>query len=236
MNQEMPSAVSDELLNAFVDDELDAAEKTRLLNKMAEDTGLRERVCQLWQVKELLRGAYPLQANPAGRNKRTGLPPGRYGRALAAGLMLAVGSAMGWIAHSEHDGRGGLQLSARQMAEGKVILHLASSDPDRLKVALDEAEELSREHDKSGKPVQIELLANDAGLALVRADTSPYAERVEALIKAHGNLSFLACNNGIEKLRTAGVEVRLLPHVAVAPSALDQIMMRLQQGWTYVQV
>lgn len=228
--------VSDELLNAFVDDELDAAEKARLLNRMAESPGLRERTCQLWQIKEQVRGAYPLRGTPTNGRKNLASPLSRYSQALAASLVLALGAALGWIAHDEQGGRAGLQLSARQVAEGKVILHLASSDPERLKAALDEAEALAQEHDKSGRPVRVEVLANGGGINLLRADVSPYAVRVESLAKQHSNLSFLACNTAIERLRQTGEDVRLLPHVAIAPSALDQIMMRLQQGWAYVQV
>jgi hypothetical protein len=236
MSMDKTGEVSDELLNAFVDDELDAAEKARLLNRMADNSGLRERVCQLWQIKEQVRSAYPLQGVPVVERKKRASPLSRASQALAASLVLSLGAAMGWLAHGEQSSAVGLQLTARQMADGKVILHLASSDPERLKAALDEAEELSQEHDKSGHFVQVELLVNDGGLNLVRADASPYASRIAALTQAHGNLSFLACNNGIEKLRAAGVDVKLLPHVAIAHSALDQIMMRLQQGWTYVPV
>jgi intracellular sulfur oxidation DsrE/DsrF family protein len=236
MSMEKTREVSDELLNAFVDDELDAAEKARLLNRMAESPGLRERICQLWQIKEQVRGAYPLQGAPTKGRKNLASPLGRYSQALAASLVLAVGAALGWIAHDEQGGRAGLHLTERQVAEGKVILHLASSDPDRLKATLDEAEALSQEHDKSGRPVRVEVLANGGGINLLRASVSPYAERVESLAKQHSNLSFLACNTAIERLRENGADVRLLPHVAIAPSALDQIMMRLQQGWTYVQV
>jgi hypothetical protein len=236
MSTEKTCEVSDELLNAFVDDELDAAEKARLLNRMADSAALRERVCQLWQIKEQVRSAYPVLGAPTTGRKTLGSSLSRTRQALAASLVLAVGAAMGWLAHDEQSSPAGLQLTARQVAEGKVILHLASSDPERLKAALDEAETLSQEHDKSGRPVRVELLTNGGGIDLLRADVSPYAERIETLSRAHANLSFLACASAIEKARASGADVTLLPHVAIAPSALDQIMMRLQQGWTYVQV
>jgi intracellular sulfur oxidation DsrE/DsrF family protein len=37
-------------------------------------------------------------------------------------------------------------------------------------------------------------------------------------------------------LRLQGVNVDLLPDVKVAPSALGEVMTRLRQGWTYIQV
>ena len=236
MNEEQ-KPVSDEMLNAFVDDELDATEKARLLELMAADATLRGRVCQLWQVKEMVRGAWPAVA-PSPPKVR---PPSRfqrYSQALAASLVLTLGALVGWMAHEEksHPQTSGVQLDARKMDEGKVILHLASNDPDRFQAALDEAEELSRSRDRMGRPVRVELLANAGGINLVRAGGSPHAERIAALQKAYRNLSFTACANAIEQMRLNGVDVRLLPEVHVAPTALDQIMMRLQQGWTYIQV
>ena len=232
--------VSDELLNAFVDNELDAEEKSRLLNHMVEDASgqLRERVCQLWQLKELVRSAYPQpeKALPS-RNKRGGTAFGRYSQALAASLMLTLGTALGWFAHEGGQRTSaGQNLAARQSAEGKVILHLASSDPGKLKAALDEAEELSQRRDRTGSPVQVELVANEGGLTLFRADVSPYARRIESMNKTHENITFIACNNTIGTLRKAGVEVKLLPHVEVSPSVIDEILTRVQHGWTYVRI
>jgi len=234
--------VSDELLNAFVDDELDAAEKSRLLDRMVNDASaqLRSRVCQLWHLKELVRNAYPQEEALAPLSEKRGAPRGlplrRYSQALAAGLVLSMGAAMGWFAHEGKGTPPGLGLTAGQMAGGKIILHVAFADSKRFEAALNEAEELSQGRDRSGSPVQVELVANEGGLNLFRADVSPYADRIEAIGKAHQNVSFLACNNTIEKLRSSGTSVRLLPHVVVAPSVAERIMTRVQHGWTYIQV
>jgi intracellular sulfur oxidation DsrE/DsrF family protein len=231
--------VSDELLNAFVDNELDAEEKSRLLNHMVEDASgqLRERVCQLWQLKELVRSAYPQQENALSPpNKRSGTNFGRYSQALAASLMLALGAALGWFANEGQGTSAGQNLAARQMTEGKVILHLASSDPGKLKAALDEAEEMSQRRDRTGSPMQVELVANEGGLTLFRADVSPYARRIETMNKTHENITFVACNNTIGTLRKAGVDVRLLPYVEITPSVVDEILRRVQHGWTYVKI
>lgn len=228
--------VSDEMLNAFADDELDATEKARLLNRMAEDVALRGRVCQIWQMKELLRGAYPQTEVPAPRRHGRASRFARYGQALAASLILGLGAAMGWFAHGGLGDPAELHLSQQQMAEGKVILHLDTSDPERLRVAVNEAERLTAEKDKSGHLIQVELVANGGGLDLLRDGVSPYADRLENLARVRGNLSLLACATAIEKARASGADVKLLPHVIVTSSALDQIMLRLQQGWTYIQI
>jgi intracellular sulfur oxidation DsrE/DsrF family protein len=229
--------VSDELLNAFADNELDAEEKAHLLNLMTADPELKARVCRHWQLKEMVRGAFPLPSSAA-------LPRRRFtggsvrGLALAASLLLTLGVTLGWVARGGDAGQPqpSLALNAAQVGAGRVILHLGSSDPDRIKAALDEAEHLARGHDLSGRPVQVELLVNGDGLDLVRADVSAFADRIASMHATHHNLKFIACNNTIELLRAQGVNVDLLPDITVAPSALGEVMTRLRQGWTYIQV
>lgn len=226
--------VSDEMLNAFADGELDAADRARLLNLVSGNDDLRGRVCQLWQLKEMVRSAYPAAVVPPRQLSAFQ----RYRHALAAGVMLVFGLLAGWVAHDGYDSLlpFGFQLYAKRADEGKVILQVSSSAPDRLKAALDQADQLAQSRDRLGRPMQVELVANGDALALVRADANPYVARIAAMHKAHGNLKFIACDNAIEFLRVSGEKFTLLPDVVVAPSALDQIMLRLQQGWTYVQI
>lgn len=231
--------ISNELLNAFVDDELDAAEKSRLLEQLAESPGLRARVCELWQLKEMVRSGHPLTAAPT-KSGRPGTKPGmsRFTQLLAACLVLAVGAGAGWsVREAREPARSiGFELGAERVDEGKIILHLASSDSDRLKTALDEAEELAASRDRDGNPVRVELITNAGGLDLLRKDASPYPKRIGALHRAYANLSFLACRTAMDNLIRKGVHVELLPEAEVTDSAVDRIVKRLKQGWVYIQV
>jgi intracellular sulfur oxidation DsrE/DsrF family protein len=78
-------------------------------------------------------------------------------------------------------------------------------------------------------------VANGAGLDLLRADRSPLAERVIALNERHPNVKLIACNLTMDRLRRRGETVALLPGVQVVPSALDEIVDRLNSGWLYVR-
>ena len=83
--------------------------------------------------------------------------------------------------------------------------------------------------------MQLEVVANAEGLKLLRADTSPYPERIRRMALQFNNISFLACNRAIEKLRMNGIDVHLLPEARVIPGALEEIVDRLQQGWVYIR-
>lgn len=230
--------ISPELLNAFVDGELDAAEKARLLTRIAADSALKDRVCELWQLKELVGQAYPpAPAAPAvPRRRRHPWPV----QALAAALILGVGVNAGWLLHDQRPpsaakGPGFALLDDAIHGTQKVVLHVFSGEDIRFEGALDAAEAFINQAQAQGRRVELDIVANGEGLRLLRADFSPYAERIKTLRQAHHNLRFYACGVTLQRLREKGAEVRLLPEVEITPSALEWISTRERQGWRYVQ-
>ena len=96
--------VSDERLNAFVDDELEASEKSEVFEALTEDRTLSQRACELRQLSELVRHAYNhpppserLQKEEAARQQR--ISP--FGQAAAAALLIGLGATLGWIGHQQ---------------------------------------------------------------------------------------------------------------------------------------
>jgi len=89
----------------------------------------------------------------------------------------------------------------------------------------------------SRQEARIEVVINGRGLELVRVETSAFAGRIQALQKEFGNLTFAACQNTIDRLRSErGILVRLLPGVIVIDSGVVELMRRQSQGWTYLRV
>lgn len=237
MKSEQP--VTDELLNAFVDNELDSAEKSRLLGLIAADGQLKQRICELWQLKEMVGSAYPLQAagtkGQRSRTRRFNSPA--FTHAVAAGLFLTLGLSAGWFLHGDKT-TAPLHNAAqaeRQAKESKLVLHIFSGESVRFDAALDQAEELLRSAETLGTPVKLDIVANGEGLRLLQADASPYPERIKSLQHAYKDLNFYACGITIDKLRRQGINVKLLPEAVITPSALDLIMAREKQGWVYIQ-
>lgn len=227
--------ISDEILSAHIDNELDPVDRADLLERIATDASLRGRACELWQLKQMVRGAYPLPRQASATRHTATLP--RWTQALAASLLLAIGLALGWIAHGHADAE---QLMTEQIATirdsgGRVVLHLFSDEPARMEAALQAAERLAKAHDQSGRPFRVEFLANGPGLHLLRTGGSPYAARISALHDAYGNLRMVACQEAMERLRERGIDVTLLPGVEEASSAENELADKLTQGWRYLQ-
>jgi len=224
--------VSDEILGAFVDNELAAGDRAELLAEFARDAALRSRASELWQVKQLVRAAYPASQPCA----VAPAPPPRRALALAATVLLTVGALTGWLVNEQivRERQLTSQIEAIRADGGRVVLHLFSDAPARMQTALRLAEQLATTRDARGHPFRVEFIANGPGLHLLRAGGSAYAAEIERL-RHHENLRIIACREAIARLEERGLAVTLLPGVEVTPSAESELAARLTQGWRYVQ-
>jgi len=219
--------VSREMQNAFVDGQLDAADWTALVQRMGQDEALRCQVCELRTLKDMVKGAYA-DARP----RRTALPANRRGWALVAGLALVFALA-GWLVHDATERTGAVELHG--IAARGLVVHLASSRGEVVDTALQEVEDYLHEARAAGRKVHVEIVANQTGLDILRAGKSRYAKRLEELRAKYPNLTYIACHQTADRLRENGVQVKLLPGVRYATTALDEIVRRMQQGWVYIR-
>jgi len=226
MNEERE--VSQEMQNAFVDGQLDAADWTALVERMGSDEALRRRVCELRTLKDMTRSAYAC-VHP----RRAAAAANRWGWTRVAGVALVFALA-GWLGHGSLQ-RAPAVAELHGVAADRILVHVASSRGEVVDSALQEVEDYLRAARAAGREVQVEIVANNAGMDILRADTSAYARRLERLRAAYPNLTYVACNQTADRLRDRGVVVSLLPGVHVAPTALDEIVKRMQQGWVYIR-
>jgi len=234
--QQGTGEVSREMQSAFVDGQLDAAEWAAMLEQIGADPTLRREICELRATKDMVRGAYAGLA-PA----RRGGAPARGWRGWGLAALLVAGIAAGWAGHGLIRSGDGTALAGRgaaalhEIAADHVLVHVSSGNRETLATALDEIEDLLRSARTAGRKIEVEIVANSTGLDLLRVKASPYLARVTELRREYPNLSFVACHQTIERLREHGVAVELIPGVQVAPSALDQVVKRLQGGWVYIR-
>ncbi len=223
---------SEEQLNAFTDGELEADEENRIFSLADECTELDARLCQQRKLKELVQHAYRDVPRP---RRRDGGPHSRgslLSLAAAAVLLLLVGVAGGWFAGRAHDS-GMAAAAVAPTSADTWLLHVTSADPVQMQRALNRADELMSAGTGPSRR-QVEIVANEGGLDLLRSDRTPFAERIREL--AEHDVLFFACSRAIERLEEQGVPVVLLPEANSRYSALDRVALRLQQGWTYEKI
>ncbi len=229
-------AFGDDELHAFVDGQLDSARRERLLAAMEMDEGLREQVCGLRRTKEWLHLAFEEARPPRHRVER---PGGRWPRlgGLAAGLMLflAVGFTAGWCLRPVPEaGVSSVVLQDVAASGYRVVLHIAEADPAKFEAVLDDAEQLLRQYREQG--IEVEVLANAGGLDMLRVDVSPYATRVARMMSEYDNLTFIACSNAVKRVLERGQKPLLINGTHTDTTAIDHVIQRLREGWSYIKV
>lgn len=229
-------------LYALIDDQLDASERAMLLDRIQGDKQLEQRLLRLRRIKNLVSVAHrepPLpgwQPTLADRQLHSGARPLVAGVAL---LLIGVLSGWGvytWVARAPVPVFSDIaRLSPAAAQTGKVLVHISDMDAGHINTTLDAVERLLESSQREGRRLQVEVIANARGLDLLRAE-SPYRERIHAITSAHDNVSFLACGIAMQNAHLKeGTDVRLIPEARRVDAALETILKRLKEGWTYVR-
>ncbi len=242
-------SISDETLNAYVDDELELEEKRRIFKLLCEDKALGREAHELVHLRSLIQHAY----------RRPPLPPGRKGPrrrviyfpGLAASLIVVgLGSLVGWCCHealaeslvsvsnpaastqSHHVGNDGQGVAQAT----NVILYIDRADPVKLRAVLDKTEQLVQRQRHDGREFHLEIFTNKGGIELLLKGRSPYPQRIAALMKKYNNVTFMACSNALRHLEEQGVKFEFLPGVKTDHTAMDIITQRVEQNWAYLKI
>ncbi len=239
---------TDEKLNLFIDDQLDTDEKDEIRHSILEDLSLRERVCQLKAVRELVGYAYesvPVSEFES-KNQQAGINRYRW-KGIAASLLLAVGMFVGWVVN---DTARSMQIASAadvfqyyknsesiDRAERKIILHVTTGDIYAVKGALDEAEQLLASYREAGTPMKLDIVAYREGINMLRVGVSPYVKRIEDIVDNNDNVTLYACQRSIDKAeKKEGKHLVMMEKAVTDKTAQELISERLQKGWIYIKV
>jgi len=231
--------VSEEQLNAFLDGELESEERSCLFNEAERSAELNQRLCQQRKLKELVQHAYRDVPEPkrrlAGRRSRTGM----VGLATAASLLLVLGITAGLFMRGYlnpvlNPGGSAVATTAQAVTEiENYILHVISGEPEQMRRALQKAEQLLASAEPN-KPRQVEVVANERGLDLLRSDVTQFSSEISSL--ASEDVIFYACSKAIQRLEEKGIEVQLVPEAIPGYTALDRVVIRMKDGWQYIKI
>jgi len=229
--------ISDEQINAFIDNELDADDYARILRLSQSDVLLTQRIDERRNQKEMLAFAY--------KQKKSNTPftdddnSARTWKSLAAAVLVFVFGGVAGITGTMQIANNPSQsliekIALQEAAPEKMILQISSNDPARIKAALNDAELLLRQSKLKNQNIQLEVIANADGLNMLRIE-SPYQKTISSLSANHDNVRFLACGTGMSKFKQKGINLTLVPQAEVVSAVTTQVAMRLNQGWSYLR-
>ncbi len=238
--------INEDTLNLFIDEQLASDEMDQIRQALLSDEKLREKVCQLKAVRELVGYAYT--EVPASKYPAVVKPPSGslFARAIAASVTLVIGVIVGWSTY-QYSPNAANAISAENTFQyvanhvkvdhtrRKIILHIDSADLQVVNAALNEVDNLIATYRHANTPMQLEVVTNKSGINILRPDISPYVGRIQKLID-DDSVSFYACERSIKKAsRKEGVEVVLMPEVKKDKTAREIIPRRLEKGWVYIK-
>jgi uncharacterized protein len=130
-----------------------------------------------------------------------------------------------------------LALAAANAAEKhKLALQISDNDPDKMNAVLNVAANVSKYYSDKGEEVDIQIVAFNAGLHMLREDTSPVKPRLKSFKEGMPNVSFMACENTLESMaRKEGKEPALVDNAERVKAGVVTLIELGEKGWTIVR-
>jgi len=116
------------------------------------------------------------------------------------------------------------------------VIQVTQNDPAVMRVALNNAENLSKYYDEKGERVQIEFVAYGPGLHMLRSDTSPVRDRLKSIAENNKQITFSGCGNTLNaQSKQENKQITLVPEAHLVAAGIARITELQEQGWTYVR-
>jgi len=230
---------SDEMLNAFVDHELDREDRLDVQRLIENDADVARRVEELRTVKNLLKASYPPATDRDSKMPAETWKLFRYG--VAACLLLVVGGFIGIGLDSINvPGQSQTYDSAVVQIDQKsetvnVLFHINRNDVAGFQQVLNQVESLLTEYAGNLDKLHVEIVANGTGLNLYRADNARFADKIQKLRDTYKNVVFLGCQSTYVRLsREYGQELTLMPGIVMVRLGISHVLQRQRAGWAYI--
>ena len=138
--------ISDEQINAFIDNQLDVNERAFVLDAIKKDKVVEEKYSQLNRLKEMVALSYNSVPRPSRKAMRpSGLSMSEWKYSVAASLFLMLG-VVGGVIFSEYNSSklsDSLltvnQLDVSSNSSQKILIHISTMDQKKVKAALQKA-------------------------------------------------------------------------------------------------
>ena len=118
----------------------------------------------------------------------------------------------------------------------KLALQISDNDPDKMNAVLNVAANVSKFYSDKGEEVDIQIVAFNAGLHMLRDDTSPVKPRLKSFKEGMPNVSFMACENTLDAMtRKEGKEPALVDNAQRVKAGVVTLIELDEKGWTIVR-
>jgi intracellular sulfur oxidation DsrE/DsrF family protein len=115
-------------------------------------------------------------------------------------------------------------------------LQISDNDPQKMATVLNVAVNVTQYYESIGETVEVRIVAFNAGLHMLREDTSPVLDRLTSFGASMPNVTFAACGNTIAAMTKKEGKATLIVSVAErVPAGVVDLMTLDENGWTIVR-
>lgn len=147
-------------------------------------------------------------------------------KVISSILVLVVGLFIGTSAFAGQAGDG----------VNRLALQVSDNDPVTLNKVLNVAANFARMQSEKGNMYEIEIVAFNAGLHMLRTDTSPVLDRVNNFSASIPDLRFSACQNTINGMtKKEGKAPDLVESAVVVPGGVGRLLKLDDSGYFVIR-
>jgi intracellular sulfur oxidation DsrE/DsrF family protein len=118
----------------------------------------------------------------------------------------------------------------------RLAIQISDNDPATFNKALNVATNFARGMSESGDFYEIEIVTFNAGLHMLRADTSPVLDRIQSISESIPEVTFSACGNTIAGMtRKEGAEPPITEHAGVVTAGVVRLMELDDEGYFIIR-
>ncbi len=127
-------------------------------------------------------------------------------------------------------------IPAQAAEPHKLALQISDNTPEKMNAVLNVAANVSKYYSDKGQEVEIQIVAFNAGLHMLRDDTSPVKPRLQSFKQSMPNVSFIACDNTLQSMaRNVGKEPPLVENAEHVEAGVVRLIELSEKGWTIVR-
>ena len=127
---------------------------------------------------------------------------------------------------------------AGQAGDGtkRLAIQISDNDPATFNKALNVATNFARGMSEKGDFYEIEIVTFNAGLHMLRSDTSPVLERIQSISESIPEVTFSACGNTIAGMtKKEGAEPPITEHAGVVTAGVVRLMELDDEGYFIIR-
>jgi intracellular sulfur oxidation DsrE/DsrF family protein len=125
---------------------------------------------------------------------------------------------------------------ASAIEKHRLALQISDDDAVKMNAVLNVAANVSKYYSDKGEEIEIQVVAFNAGLTMLREDKSPVLTRLKSFKQGMPNVAFKACENTLEAMtRKEGKEPPLVENAERVKAGVVTLVELGEQGWTIVR-